>query len=399
MKKYTKALAGLGAGAALMTTGLVAGPVAADTVSAPEVSDSTAKAVRTVGGAAVSNGAVTVGDTVTITNTVTRKGIYLVYFVRDQHPQCLDPVPNSSEWTVSGKTYTNKDGANGFSQGEDWVRIDSAGWQATPLVWKQDYVVNCPVGPLNTGGLSWSVNLLASPSVKNDIGPTLQVKAAPVKEASSTSVSVAPAPKEGDPSTITATVTSGGSAVTAGTVEFFNNGTKIGSDSVSNGKASITWRPSAAGSYTLKAVYSGAGLVNGSEGIKTGTVTAADPAPEAGAPAITLDDVAKVGSKTTVRIESDAAAGSPVALTVDGASICNPTLGADGKASCEWTPTKSGPVVLKATVDGKSTEKTVNVAAVGNGGDPTDPGDGPGDGGAPNGSSGSLESILPADIS
>ncbi|WP_238526287.1 hypothetical protein [Gordonia neofelifaecis] len=109
--------------------------------------------------------------------------------MRDNHPSCLEAVPNTSVWTVSGKTYTNNpDGSgtkkpNEVTSGEGWVKIAASGggsWQATPLVWTQDYVVNCSPGELNTGGVQWSTtNAFEKNNNKANVGPIITVERAP----------------------------------------------------------------------------------------------------------------------------------------------------------------------------------------------------------------------------
>jgi hypothetical protein len=74
-----------------------------------------------------------------------------------------------------------------------------------------------------------------------------------------------------------------------------------------------------------------------------------------------------------VTVESDAAVGASVALTANGTAICqNLTLGADHKATCQWTPSAPGAVALKATIGAQSTTKNVTVTAKDVPVDPTD---------------------------
>ncbi|MGI6795583.1 hypothetical protein [Gordonia sihwensis] len=168
------ALAGIGTGAA-----------AADTVGPVSGENDTVSFQRSVEGATLVDGKVKVGDTVTVTNRIDRKMLWLVYSVRDNHPSCLQAVPNTSVWTVSGGTYTNNpDGPgtkkpNEVTSGDGWVMIDATGggsWEAKPLIWTQDYVVTCAPGTLNTGGLQWSTtNAFEKNNNKPDVGPTITV--------------------------------------------------------------------------------------------------------------------------------------------------------------------------------------------------------------------------------
>ncbi|EGD56596.1 Ig-like domain-containing protein [Gordonia neofelifaecis] len=401
------ALALLTTGAAIVAGASGIGTAAADTMTPVTGSNDTVSFSRTVGGAAVNNGTVTVGDRITVTNRIDRKMAWLVYSVRDNHPTCLEAVPNTSVWTVSGGTYTNDpDGTgtkkpNEVTSGDGWVKIAASGggsWQATPLIWRQDYTVTCAPGALNTGGLQWSTtNAFEKNNNRANVGPSITVVAPAPKATSSTAVSVTPAPKAGETSTVKAVVNVDGSGATGGTVEFFNNGTSLGTATVATGVATVTWKPSAGGAYSLKAVYSGTPTTNGSTGTISGTVAAADPLPEPGAPVLTVTGSPKVGVATTITVTSDAEQGSAVALTANGAAICSGlAIGAGGKATCQWTPSSAGAVELKAVVAGKSSIRNV-VAEEAGGEEPGDPGnpgnpdpETPGD----NGSSGSLGGLF-----
>ncbi|AUH70427.1 MULTISPECIES: Ig-like domain-containing protein [Gordonia] len=399
----------LSTSAAIIAGTTAAGAAGAETMTPVTGGNDTVSFSRTVGSAALVDGKVKVGDTVTITNRIDRKLGWLVYSVRDNHPSCMKAVPNTSVWTVSGGTYTNNpDGPgtkkpNEVTSGDGWVMIDATGggsWEAKPLIWTQDYTVECAPGTLNTGGLQWSTtNVFEKNNNQSNVGPTITVETPAPKTASATAVSVTPAPKAGETSTVKATVTAGGSGATGGTVEFFNNGASIGTGTVAAGVATTNWKPAAGGAYSLKAVYSGTATIEASNATITGTVAAADPEPEPGAPVIAVNGSPKVGTATPVVVTSDASEGSAVTLTANGAAICSGLVLANGKATCQWTPTTAGAVELKAVVGAKSSIRNLVVEAAG-GGDPGDGGGdpgGPGDGGDPDpgtggdgGSTGSL---------
>lgn len=179
-------------GAVALAAGMAAtigmGAASAESVSSGEVDATSVSFTRTVSGDALVNGEVTVGDEIQITNTINRKLAWLVYSAQDNHPTCLQPVANTSTWTVGGTTYSNSgaadDGtvqkADEITSGEGWTTLDAAGgnsWAATPLVWTQTYTVTCDPGALNTGGLQWeTTNAIDSNRNKANVGPTITVK-------------------------------------------------------------------------------------------------------------------------------------------------------------------------------------------------------------------------------
>jgi len=76
--------------------------------------------------------------------------------------------------------------------------------------------------------------------------------------ATSTAVTAAPAPAQpGSTTALTATVTPASGSISAGSVDFFVNGTAIGSIPAQSGPVSIPWSASATGNYSVVAVYSG----------------------------------------------------------------------------------------------------------------------------------------------
>ncbi|GEE02018.1 hypothetical protein nbrc107696_24640 [Gordonia spumicola] len=182
----TRRLAAVTATAGILAAAGIAGAGAA---SAEEVgpgkgSTNAATISRTVSGDDLVGGSIPTGSRITITNTVTRTLGWLIYSVRDNHPSCLQPVDQTSVWKVSGGTYTNNpDGAgtkkpSEVTTGDGWVQIKASGassWQATPLVWSQDYIVACDPGDLNTGGVETTSTNLIGGTKANDIGPAITV--------------------------------------------------------------------------------------------------------------------------------------------------------------------------------------------------------------------------------
>lgn len=179
-------------GAIALASGMAAtigmGAANAESLSSGEVNATSVSFTRTISGDTLVNGEVTVGDQIQITNTVNRKLAWLVYWVQDNHPTCLQPVANSSTWDVGGAVFSNsgvaEDGttqkSEEFSTGDGWTRIDAEGgnsWQATPLTWTQSYTVTCDPGALNTGGLQWdTTNAVDNDKTKANVGPTITVK-------------------------------------------------------------------------------------------------------------------------------------------------------------------------------------------------------------------------------
>ncbi|GEE02020.1 hypothetical protein nbrc107696_24660 [Gordonia spumicola] len=317
-----------------------------------------------------------IGDVITVTTQFQRRWSFEdIYNYKDIQDGCLTYVPGSAKWqnsTSSPAKNVTVDDAVAGSLGS--VRFDSSGttaWRVPGLgsglgekrTISVAYTVgaDCPTGVnLATGTVHYGGSL--GDGIWQGKGPAIKVQTPPQKVATTTSVSVTPAPKVGDPSTVTAKISSD-STVTDGTVEFFNHSTSIGTADVVNGKASVSWTPANEGAYSLKAVYSGTATLAGSSSSIGGTVTPKDPDPEPGAPIITLSNAPKLDQATTITIESDAAVGSAVALTANGTNLCsNLKLGSDHKVTCSWTPNASGAVALKAVIGSQSTTKNVTVA-------------------------------------
>ena len=331
----------------------------------------------------VSDANPSIGDTVTVSTSFQRKWSFEdVYNFKDLEDGCLEYVQGSAKWEDSAvanvQVSTAAVGQLGF------VRLESpsltswrvpgvgAGWGAKRTIsLKYKVGENCPTGVnLAVGTMHYGGSL--GSGTYQDKGPNIKVQTPPQKDATTTAVSVSPAPKVGDPSTVTAKITSA-ATVADGAVEFFNHNVSLGTANVVAGKATVSWTPSYEGAYSLKAVYSGTATLAGSSSSIGGTVSPKDPDPEPGAPIVTLGAAPKVGDAVTVTVESDAAVGANVTLTANGTALCqNLTLGADHKATCQWTPSVSGAVALKATIGAQSTTKNVTVTAKDVPVDPTD---------------------------
>ncbi|MGB3708567.1 hypothetical protein [Gordonia sp. (in: high G+C Gram-positive bacteria)] len=181
MTTFRRSAAVIAAGtAALAFAGVTAGSASAETVGPVSGENDTMKFQRSVSGDAIQGTTVHVGDTITVTNRIDRKLAWMLYSVKDVHPTCMEAVPETSVWTVSGKTYRNVPGGpnykNEITSGPGWVKVTGGTAWTPPLVWSQDYIVNCDPGDLNTGGVEWkSTNEFEKNRAHPDAGPSLTV--------------------------------------------------------------------------------------------------------------------------------------------------------------------------------------------------------------------------------
>ncbi|WP_010540275.1 beta strand repeat-containing protein [Dietzia alimentaria] len=111
------------------------------------------------------------------------------------------------------------------------------------------------------------------------------------------------------------------------------------------------------------------------------TVTATDAAGNTSEPAdggtLVVDDVVDPTEPTITLMPANPVAGEPVTLTITGdegeqvvvlagtTEVCRTTIGADGTATCEWTPESEGAVTLQVTVGDRTIEKPVTVRPAG----------------------------------
>ncbi|RBA39793.1 hypothetical protein DQ226_02585 [Dietzia maris] len=137
------------------------------------------------------------------------------------------------------------------------------------------------------------------------------------------------------------------------TITFEIQGEQSRPAQVADGKASIDWTPTATGSHTIRAVYAGSDTVAGSESDEL---------------VVVVD--ARQTTTSTVTASADPKTGAPVTLsaTVDGGAegvdvqfrngtdvLCTGQVGADGTASCAWTPEGIGDVAVTAHYAGTDT--------------------------------------------
>lgn len=156
-------------------------------------------------------------------------------------------------------------------------------------------------------------------------------------------------------------------ATTAGiadgqTITFEIEGEENQTAQVSDGTASIQWTPTTAGDYNVRAVYAGSETVKGSESnvlavvvglgeTQTSAVTASTD-PVTGA-AVTLTATVTDGTEGTTVEFRDA----------DSDVLCTTQAGADGTATCEWTPEEIGDVAVTAHYLGDDTTSASDSAA------------------------------------
>src|SRR5690606_29745415 len=110
-------------------------------------------------------------------------------------------------------------------------------------------------GTIARGNLT--VTATAAGTGRTSVGTTA------VRDTSATTLSLSPSvPALREALALTATVTGG---ATAGTVEFFDGSTSLGTAPVTNGAATLSLPGFGAGSHALRAVYAGSGVTTGSE--------------------------------------------------------------------------------------------------------------------------------------
>lgn len=290
MKTNLRRTATLLSVAATMAAGSTAlAPVSHADIVGPVTGSSDAVSFsRSVSGTDVVNGRISTGDVITVTNQLNRKLAWQVYYVKDLHPTCMEAIPETSTWKVSGKTYTNNPNVEGtkapseVTSGPGWVQIKppaANSWAAAPLVWTQDYLVKCGAGELNTGGLTWDTTWAGEKGANNpNVGPKLQVgagrpsiTATPADPTVGSDVKITVRHPEGTPGQ-PVTLTSDGKTL-PGCGNLVLDG---------NRHVTCTWVPTKSGEYPLKAVIDGtppatvAGRVHVADGPGTGSTPGLD---------------------------------------------------------------------------------------------------------------------------
>ncbi|MGV9410495.1 Ig-like domain-containing protein [Nocardia sp. NPDC003693] len=234
--------------------------------------DGNSKFTRTV-----SNTNPKVGDVVTVTTKWERTGIPVeyIYNVKDLKPACLTPVAGSAKM---GGDQVSLD-----TSSSDWVRAEFGitKYPVYPNInpKSQTFEVQYKVGvncardtPLPTS-MHYGGSL--GDGTYQGKGPAITVSSDALSTTALADVSGA---KVGVAVTLEATVNP---AAAGGTVQFKAGDNVLGDIPVNaNGKATISWTPGAAGSYTIGATFSGREGVAGSTTTKTVTVAEQPTDPE-----------------------------------------------------------------------------------------------------------------------
>ncbi|MGW9567739.1 Ig-like domain repeat protein [Prescottella equi] len=326
-----------GAGTALLGIGF-AGAFGVTTAQAAPVNKSTNSGDWTFN-RTISNGTPAPGETITVTNDIRWNGglAPTISAFKDFYPTCLTYVQNSSR--VNGKGVGTDSSTLGVVQmNGSWIR--------SAVDRNISYTVNYVVGPgcardvaLMTGA---GINANQGLSSQNaNAGPTLSV----TKNATQTTVAVAPAPQAARASTLTATVSNNAT----GAVEFYNNGAVVGTGTVANGTAVYSWTPATGEggqAYSITAKYLGdATNAESVSTAKTGTITAA-PTPPA-APTNVTATPGSVIAGNEVTVSGNAEPGSTVKVTA-GDKTCTTTANQSGSFHCNIVTTTVGTMSITA---------------------------------------------------
>lgn len=365
MNGTTMTSVGATAGAAVMAAATLvvvgAGAAQAAPVSATGGSEQM-KFTRTV-----SEGTVTHGDVVRLTNRIERNSAngWMLTWFRDQHPTCLDLVPGTVKWTVGGDEYTQESNPSEVTVRDDALEIDNPNvslWNP-PVTVTADYTVNCAAGPLHTGGVEWNRTQWNIFSPLNEeflaAGPTIIVNRV------QTALALAPVTgaRVDSPVTLTATAT----RIPDGqTVTFHDGGVQIGQETVKGGIATMQWTPTTGGSRTIEARFAETATHAGA--VSRQTVNVGTPAVSS---SVVLAPVvgAQAGQGTELSAQvTPSGAGGTVEFRVDGATVGSAPVGNDGRATYLWSPLSSGTRTVTAVfsgrdgVNGSQDSRTVQVA-------------------------------------
>lgn len=221
----------------------------------------------------VDKSTVEVGDEVEVTSTISKDGInaWLVYWMKDLHPECFEYVDGFATWTVSNQTYTQESNPEEVTVTARAVEIDPPrvnSW-ARPIVMKSRYTVTCGPGPVNSGGLEWNTtNAISGHATFDDVGPMITVE----KASSSVSLGTIGVAQTGVRKTLNIFATK---IPDGQTVAIYDGDTEIGQGSVdSTGPATVEWTPTAPGPVVITAEYSGDATTAASTGTANVTVEA-----------------------------------------------------------------------------------------------------------------------------
>lgn len=287
----------------------------------------------------ISNGTPAPGETITVTNNIRWNGglAPTISAFKDIHPSCLTYVQDSSRVNGLG-VGTDSSNPGVVRMTGSWIRsaVDRN------IDYKVDYVVGADcardVALMTGAGISSNQGLGSETA---NAGPTLSV----TKNATQTTVAVAPAPQATRASTLTATVSNNAT----GAVEFYNNGDVVGTGNLANGTAVYSWIPAAGQggqAYSITAKYLGdATNAVSTSTAATGTIAAA-PTPPA-APTNVSATPGSVIAGNEVTVSGNAEPGSTVKVTA-GDKTCTATAGESGAFHCNIVTATVGTVSVTA---------------------------------------------------
>lgn len=329
------------AGAALVVGG--AGVVSAAPVSA-NGSKGGVSYERTV-----SDNAPTWGETITISNRLTRgANAWLIYWIEDVKPACLEYLDGSATWTVGDTTYTQASKPNEVSVTPTSTRIDppaANSWQP-PVNFSAKYRVNCKSGPLNTGGPKWnSTNAVNGAADFSTNGPSITIQRKPTTVFLNALVN----PQVGQSVTLKADTTS----VPEGqSVTFTVDGSPVGTGVVNGGSATLLWTATSAGVKQVQASFAQTDTHGGSLS-QTRPVTVSAANVDSTTNLDVQGDPAVGQVANLVATVTPAGEGGTVTFEENGTLIGSVPVGADGTAMVSWIPSTQGERSIDASYSGR----------------------------------------------
>lgn len=290
------------------------------------------------------------GDEITITNKVTRgSNLWQVYWIEDVKPDCLEYIPGSTTWSVSGKTYTeaSNPGEVFVSPGSTKIDPPLANSWAPPITFSAAYRVTCAAGPLPTGGPKWNTtNAISGAANFSSNGPTIDVR----RMGTSVRLAQPVNPEVNQQVTLRATTNN---VPDGGVVSFSVDGVPVGTGPVSGGQATLEWTPTTVGTKQVTATF-GETPTHGGSTSQNRTVVVS-PTNVASSVTIATSGELKVGLSTRITATvSPAAAGGEVEFLHDGVSIGSAPVVTDGTASIDWIPSASGQQTIDANFSGRN---------------------------------------------
>lgn len=296
----------------------------------------------------VSDDAPVWGEEISITNRVTRgSNLWMVYWIEDVKPACLEYVPGSTTWTVSGKTYTQASNPNEVYVTDTSTKIDpplADSW-TPPIDFTAKYRVLCDAGKLNTGGPKWETTWVAGAADFSSNGPSINVRRA----YTSLFLQAVGNPQLGDSVSLRVDAPE---VPNGGVVTFTADGAAIGTGVVNDGQATAQWTPSTTGTKQIAASFAQTGShLAAVSNVRSITISARN---EASTVTLDVAGTPKVGAQTQITADvSPTGAGGTVDFKVGNVVIDTVEVGSDGKASTTWIPATAGPASIDASFSGR----------------------------------------------